>query len=63
MSTLTPNDARLLAQTLVAAADAADAIGAQQIAASQLDAAMAEYAVERTKLLAAIEAAAKKKGE
>lgn len=60
---MTPDEARALAQTLVAAAQAAEAIGAQQIAAAELDRALASYAVERGKLLAAIDAARPKKGE
>lgn len=60
---MTPDEARALAQTLVAAAQAAESIGAQQIAAADLDRALASYAAERSKLLAAIDAARPRKGE
>jgi len=54
---MTPQDARLLAQTLTAAADAADAIGAQQIAAEALNKAIALDDQARAELVAAIAAA------
>jgi len=57
---MTPQDARLLAQTLLSAADAADAIGAQQIAADALADAVALDDAARAELVAAIEAAESK---
>lgn len=54
---MTPQDARRLAQTLTAAADAADAIGAQQIAAEALSQAVALDDAARAELVAAIAAA------
>lgn len=60
---MTPSDARALAQTLNAAADAADAIGAQQIAADALKAAFAADDAARAEQLAALaEAEAKSTG-
>lgn len=54
---MTPQDARALAQALNAAADAADAIGAQQIALEQLNRAIALDDSARAELVAAIAAA------
>lgn len=59
---MTPQDARLLAQTLNAAADAADAVGAQQIAADALAQAVALDDAARAELVAAIAAAEAQKG-
>ena len=59
---MTPNDARALAQTLTAAADAADAIGAQQIGAEALTQAVALDDAARAELVAAIAAAEPKTG-
>ena len=59
---MTPQDARALAQTLNAAADAADAIGAQQIAADALAQAVALDDTARAELVAAIAAAESQKG-
>jgi len=60
---MTPQDARALAQTLTAAADAADAIGAQQIAAEALSQAVALDDAARAELVAAIAAAEAKTGD
>lgn len=60
---MTPNDARALAQTLKAAADAADVIGAQQIAAEALRQAVALDDAARAELVAAIAAAEVKSGD
>lgn len=60
---MTPQDARALAQTLTAAADAADAIGAQQIAADALAQAVALDDAARAELVAAIAAAEARTGD
>ena len=54
---MTPTEARALAQTITAAADAAEAIGAQHVALDELERALREYDAASAALLAQIEAA------